>query len=380
MKVRLKSLEITEKREKYSEIEFSSLSIGDFNLLISDNAQGKTRLFKHLDFLSNLYKDKRRIIATNYFAQVNFEIIDSENPAEVTYEINIEPVNGENHYSESVVKNKKTIYSAAEKLLFNETSGKDIKNYFIPKNLPALSSINEPDFITLNLLREFFQRIVMISANKSRNIDISPDALIPNSGGTDVGSVLNNWEKIHPEIFNEVMNEFKQCFPFIKKVFFTQKHIKYITGEMKADLLTFNEKGIKKSILQGEWSDGIYRVLHLLMAPKIPFTIGTQLVPPSLILVDEIENGLDFKSLKYIINYLKDYSDESQIIISSHSPLVCDFVHPENWIIVRRKGSKLSFISPKSREKDLDNQLDIFKQQHWDFYTRHISNSEKYKI
>lgn len=377
MKVRLKSLEIAEKSEKYLEMDFSNLSIGDFNLLISDNAQGKTRLLKHLNFLSSLYKDNRIIIPTTYYTKIAFEIINQKKSAEVTYEINIKPVNGENHYSELVVKEGKTIYSAVERLLFNETSGEEIKNYFIPKNLPALASINEPDFITLNLIRDFFQRIVYLSANKSRVVTVTPDALIPDTESRNIASVLENWREKYPEKFNEVLNELKRCFPFINKVFFTKRHIQ---GIGKADLLTFNEDNINKPIMQHEWSDGIYRILYLIMAPQIPFTIGSQVVPPSLILVDEIENGLDFKSLKYIINYFKDYSDESQIIISSHSPLVCDFVHPENWIIVKRKGAKLSFISPKAKEKDLDSQLDIFKQKHWDFYTKHISNSEKYKI
>ena len=149
---------------------------------------------------------------------------------------------------------------------------------------------------------------------------------------------------------------------------------------MKADLLTFEEENIDKMILQTQWSDGIYRILFLLMTPKIPFHLGDEVLPPSLILIDEIENGLDFNRLKYIINYFKDYADESQILIASHSPLVCDFVHPGNWKVAKRKGTEVNFISPKFQEEDLDSQLDLFKHKHWEFYTKHISNSEKYKI
>jgi energy-coupling factor transporter ATP-binding protein EcfA2 len=377
MKIKLKSFEWTELKEKKIETKLENLSVNDFNLLISDNAQGKTRLFRTLNFLSNLFKDKPPIIRTDFSAAFNFEIMNSTGIEKVVYELNIQPVNGENNFNERVMRNNRILYSSKEKILVNESTDSEVKNYFIPKNLPALSSINEPDFITINLLRGFFQRIVWISANKSREINVVPAATIPDASGSNISSVLNNWKKSYPEIFNEVMNEFKDCFPFIKEVFFTQQDIQ---GVMKADVLTFNEEDIDSPILQTQWSDGLYRILFLLMATKIPFVSGEETMPPSLILVDEIENGLDFNRLKYIINYFKDYADDSQIIISSHSPLVCDFVHPRNWKVVKRKGAELHFISPHLQEEDLDSQLDLFKHKHWEFYTKHISNSEKYTI
>lgn len=376
MRLRLKSFESVEKRGNNIDTKINRFSIHDFNLIIGDNAQGKSRLFRTLNFLTQLFKEKPGIIETDYFGKLIFEIQNSKGIEEVVYEITIIPGNGENDYRETVIRNGKTIYSSAKKLLFNETAKKEVKNYFIPRNLPALSSINDPDFITINLLRNFFQRIVHVDSNKSRDITVSPKSMAPNGIGTDISSILKNWEDAYPDAFNEVMNEFKQCFPFIKKVDFTQKDFQ---GIMKADLLTFDEEAVEGSILQTQWSDGIYRLLHLLMTPKIPFTINGERMPPSLILVDEIENGLDFKRLKYIINYFQDYSDDSQIMISSHSPLVCDFAHPRDWIVVKRKGSELHFMSPDLREKDLDNQLDLFKHRHWDFYTRHISNSKSYE-
>lgn len=377
MRVRLKSFEAIEKKEKSIETKINRFSIDDFNLLIGDNAQGKSRLLRMLNFFSLLFKDKPKIIQSNYLGKFKFEVQYSQCIEDVLYEINIIPANGENNFQESVTRDGKLVYSSEKKLLFNETTQCEVKNYFIPKNLPALSSINEPDFITINLLRNFFQGIVLVDSNKNREIRVSPNSMVPDSSGTDISSVLNNWKKSHPEIFNEVMNELKQCFPFIDNVYFTKQDIR---GIMQADMLTFDEEKIDNPILQTQWSDGIYRVLYLLMTVKIPFYINNKILPPSLILVDEIENGLDYNRLKYIINYFQDHCDDSQIMISSHSPLVCDFVHPNNWIVVKRKGSELNFIAPKSKEKDLDDQLDMFKHRHWDFYTKHISSSETYNI
>lgn len=377
MKVRLKSFEAVEKKDGNLNIKINPFSIDDFNLVIGDNAQGKSRLFRMLDFFSLRSGEKHKVIETDYLGILTFDIRYSKAIEEVVYEIHILPSNGENTFHESVTRNGKTIYSSEKKLLLNETTQKEVKNYFIPKNLPAISSINEPDFITFNHLRHFFQGIILVSPNKNRGIEVTPQAMAPTDNGANIASVLKNWRHSYPEIFNEVINEFKECFPFVNEVHITQE---VIQGVMKADVLTFKEDAVENAILQTQWSDGIYRVLHLLMTPKIPFMINESLSPPSLVLVDEIENGLDYNRLKYIIQYLQDHSDESQIMISSHSPLICDFVHPNNWIVVKRNGPELNFMSPKLKEKDLDNQLDLFKHKHWDFYTKHISNSASYNI
>lgn len=372
----LKNISVKELRNEDAEIEFKNLSIGDFNLLIGDNAQGKTRLFNVLNFISSLFIGKPRIITTHFLANMKFQYKIDNNDWDVNYILEMKPQNGKNIFEEEVKLDKKVIYSSKKKILFNENKQEEIKNFYIPNNIPAVMSITEYDFVTLNTIREFFQKIVYISSNKTKDFHFDDRAVVPNEIGTNISSVLHNWNKNTPELFNEVINEFKRCFSFIKEVDFAQKH----PLRDLAHMIQFKEKGVKKPILQGNWSAGMYRLLHLIMTTKIPFEPSILSSAPSLILIDEIENGLDFKTLKYIIKYLQDYSDESQVIITSHSPLVCDFISPKNWIVVKREGSTLKFTNPTSVEPDLFKQMEIFKQNHWDFYTKHISNSSLYRV
>lgn len=376
-RVKLKSFQVIEKKSEDVETQFDIPSLGNFNLLISDNAQGKTRLFNIFNFFSRLFSEKTALVNANLMATMTFDAIDQKGDENIIYTIHIEPENGKNNYHEQITSNGRTIYSSREKVLYNETKNKNVENYFIPQNLPAILSISESDFITINLIRDFFQRFVFISANKTRDIVVDSESLTPDTNGTNVASVLNNWSKKYPEIFNEVINKLIECFPFIKKVYFTEKQI---PKSILTKVLTIDEKNINFPITQENWSDGLYRMLHLLMVPKIPFSSNHKLLHPTLIFIDEIENGLDFKSLKFIINYLKDYSDDSQIMITSHSPLICDFVHPENWIVVRRNGATLKYLSPKFIEQDMEKQLDLFKHKHWEFYTKHISTSQNYMV
>ncbi len=139
------------------------------------------------------------------------------------------------------------------------------------------------------------------------------------------------------------------------------------------------EKEVKKDIALEEWSNGFSRMLSLLVLPKTQFEFNKKMHKPSLICIDEIENGLDFKTLKYIIDYIKDYIDDIQFILTSHSPSISEFIHPRNWQVVKRSGSNIKVTKPIIVEKDFDEKLEYFKQQYWDFYVKHVSESENYE-
>ena len=383
-RLKLVSYSALEKRGREIEIKIDNFIIEDFNLLISDNAQGKSRLFRMLIFISKLISGQGRLITTKLKSTFKFEVIGEKKKEEVKYELNIEPNEGKNFYYEEILRNTKSIYSSKNKELFNETKRKTIKNFFIPKNMPALTSIEDPEFITIKLLKEFFQRFVSVSSERTKDIQMpfpGTKPIVPDAKGQNIAFVLDNWSELYPGIFNEVINELKKCFSYIEKIHFVEPPIKFSApGVQISKLLSLRENNINKEIIQSDWSDGIYRMLHLLMSAKAPFIIDGKIKLPSVILIDEIENGLDFKTLKYVVNYLKDCSEDSQIIMSSHSPLVCDFVNPNDWVVARRKGSKINYLSPKYIEKNLNADLELFKFKHWEFYTKHISNSKLYRV
>jgi len=292
----------------------------------------------------------------------------------IEYFLWISPSNQANIYSEKICRNGKLVFSSDEKYLLNEKSEKQVENFFIPNNIPAISSIKGSDFPTISLINNFLSRILLITSNKYREVNIDENAFIPDSNGTNLSSVLFNWKKSYEDIYNDVEQDFIACYKYIKGFKFQDTNI----SGLKAKFLSFREMEIDRNISIIDWSDGLYRALHLIMAPKVPFKINEETYTPSLVLIDEVENGLDYKTLRYISNYLNSYADESQLIISSHSPLVCDFVLPKNWLIASRKGVKLNFVSPEIKEEDLNKALNIFKHDHWNFYKEHISVSPDY--
>ena len=374
--IKLKSVEIKERRDSV-DLFIGEANLNEFNLLISDNAQGKTRFFNVINYLSKLSNNKAHPLTTNFWSRWEFDDEKSNSTDTFTYELQVIGLHDKNNYYENIYKNKKLIFSSRQNILIDESKQrKRIENFYLPVNTPAIVSITEPNFRTIGLIRNYFQRIVYISSNKSREIFVDPNSLIPNQEGTNISSVLNNWNDKYPHLFNEVISEFQNRFQFIKKVYFTDQDTQQV---LRTKILTFDENLLQFPIKQSDWSDGLFRMLFLIMSVKIPFMEGEKNTSPSLVMVDEIENGLDYKSLKFILNYFQDYSNDIQIALSSHSPLVCELIHPKNWIVVKRNGAKINFLSPKEMEEDLDSQLDLFKQKHWDLYTKHISNSNIYQ-
>ncbi len=77
--------------------------------------------------------------------------------------------------------------------------------------------------------------------------------------------------------------------------------------------------------------------------------------PPPLICIEEIENGLDPWTIKFMLEELSSAAVGGvQIIVTTHSPYLLNQVPLENVILVDRSGNKLSAF-PCKTEDDLEN-------------------------
>lgn len=347
------------------------LGIADLTLIIGDNAQGKTRLFKTLVYLRELFSGRIRRIPTEFNSAFTFK---TPNQEVVEYKLKITPQTETNVYSESILRNGRVLFSTKEAILIDEGAGSTVSNFFIPDNIPALVSIADTRFKTIGAVRSFFQRIIFASALIDANsILFNKDALVPNEHGSDLSSVLNNWKERYPSRFEKVVHEFTRCFTLVKR-------IDLVDQGMPGKLLALHEKEIKKQILQPEWSEGFKRTLWLITLGFIEFGSNGSALPPSLILIDEIENSLDYKTLKFVISYYKDLLSQSQVVVSSHSPLVCDFIPPTDWRVFRRKGSEARGYQPNELDADLEKSLDFFGRIHWEFYVKHLASVKLHKV
>jgi predicted ATPase len=65
---------------------------------------------------------------------------------------------------------------------------------------------------------------------------------------------------------------------------------------------------------------------------------------PSLLIVEEIENGLDPWTLEFVFQALRDASTEgTQVIVTTHSPFLLDHVQPEEVVHVERAKGESTY-------------------------------------
>lgn len=65
---------------------------------------------------------------------------------------------------------------------------------------------------------------------------------------------------------------------------------------------------------------------------------------PSLLCIEELENGLDPWTVKIILRYLQDAADRgTQVLLTTHSPWVLDDVPMESILLVRRRGGDTQY-------------------------------------
>ena len=361
--------------------EIQKLRLGDFQVILSDNAQGKTRLFNVLRSLKDFHTGNIKINNPVYSGK--YTLWFNEGGDEIIYQFEMKGVSTGPGltFDEIIKRNNNVLFDRSKKILVEEESGARIEKFFLPDNVPVVCSATEKGYSTFKNIRNFLERMLFLQANRfvgSEQIDISDrNAMIMNDKGSNISSVMANWKERMPLVFNEVIKTFQNCFNFV-----TDINIKETTlpAGIKAPLLFLREKNVDYEIMQAEWSDGMLRALCLFALPCTQFLDGGEdVIRPSLIGVDEIENGLDLSTLPKIINHYESYSNLVQTLIATHSPLVCNIIDPRDWIILRRKGITVEGFSPSDRE-NLDSERAKLKKDNWEFYSRHIAKSDLYRI
>lgn len=96
-------------------------------------------------------------------------------------------------------------------------------------------------------------------------------------------------------------------------------------------------------------STGTLKILALLAVFRHP-------EPSPLIVIEELENGLDPRTIHLVITEIRNYIDnkKGQVLITSHSPYLLDQLHISQIVFVERKDEKVSLSRPADDEEVLE--------------------------
>jgi len=165
-----------------------------------------------------------------------------------------------------------------------------------------------------------------------------------NKDGSNIAEYLQSIRDQDVQAFNGIVEALKVVLPFAVDL------QPVITSELdrKVYLALAEENALKK--LPG-WllSTGTLRILALLAMLRHPD-------PPPVIIVEEIENGLDPRTIHLLVDEIQNAveSGRTQIILTTHSPYLLDLLPLSSLILVERINGEPTFNRPGDKKEVQD--------------------------
>ena len=157
--------------------------------------------------------------------------------------------------------------------------------------------------------------------------------------GSNIAEYLLGIYKQDKSAFNGIVESLQYVLPYARDL---QANI---TSELERNVyLQLTESNFK--ISGWLFSTGTLRVLALLAVLRHP-------TPPPLIVIEEIENGLDPRTIHLIVEEIRNVVESgiSKVIITTHSPYLLDLLHLSHLVLVERDSDgQPIFTRPANKE------------------------------
>ena len=169
-----------------------------------------------------------------------------------------------------------------------------------------------------------------------------------NAHGDNLGNVVQYMEREHRDGFDRILSKIAGRVPGIDK----------ITTERSPDgrlLLRFNDRGFVDPFYAQQMSDGTLKLFAYLLMLEDPN-------PPSLICIEEPENGLYHKLLEILAAEFRARAtgekNAPQIFVTTHHPYLVDALTPEEVWVLEKGADGFATISRASDDKIVKAMVD----------------------
>ena len=157
--------------------------------------------------------------------------------------------------------------------------------------------------------------------------------------GSNIAEYLLAIREASPEVFEGIIETLQYVLPY------AQDLQPSLTSELER--LVYVQLSEEDFKVPG-WllSTGTLKLLALLAVFRNPN-------PSPLIVIEELENGLDPRSINLIVNEIREFvkDKDSQVIITTHSPYLLDLLHLSQIVFVEREEGKVVFKRPYDSEQ-----------------------------
>lgn len=185
-----------------------------------------------------------------------------------------------------------------------------------------------------------------IATDKIRQPVITQQDPILAEDASNLSDVLQHLKNEHDGAFEELRKIMRLFVPGFK-------NLKVKSYGAPGQVMAFwQEEGVDEDLSLADLSDGIFRLLCWTVLCVTPN-------PPSLICIDEPDQGVHPRTLPILAGLFKKASQRTQIFLATHNSYFLSHFDVENIAVMRKENGEAKFIKPKD-SKVLMAMLDDF--------------------
>jgi len=347
---------------------------GDLEVFVGANGAGKSSLFEFLKFLrDSSYQDiPPEIIA----GSVGQQIFHKPGPEQFWWSVKIDfnqqyplyyqgqlmgPV-GKTHISFERVQTAPPMdvepypfmKIKEQQGVIQDPESKILTSQEIALKRPnqlALSIMTNPAMVTLYNLREyisnwkFYSSFNIANSKIRKSVPIEQEPTLHEDAG-NLSSVLHYLMTEHAQIFDDLQQHLRSAVPGFKSLTVKAR------GGPGEVIAFWQEKGVDGDLSLADLSDGILRLLCWMV-------LCVQPNPPSLICIDEPDQGVHPRTLPILAGLLEKASSRTQIFLATHSSYFLTQFDLEQIAVFRKENGEACFVKPKD-SKTLTQNLQDF--------------------
>ncbi|MFE2721741.1 AAA family ATPase [Kitasatospora sp. NPDC059327] len=179
--------------------------------------------------------------------------------------------------------------------------------------------------------RETGREIRIRTSPRGRPVELADDAGNLALFLVDLSSDVVIWERL--------IDDARTVLPNLEDIQFTS-----FGGAAQYVSVDLIERGLRRPTPLADASFGTVRLLSLLAMLYDP-------APPALTCVEELDHGLHPQALELLVERLREASERSQFIVTTHSPALVDRLEPEEFVVCERDQNGASLIPSLSTEE-----------------------------
>ena len=381
MQTRLKSVKI----RGYRPFRNFSAALGPLEVIVGANGSGKSSLFEFLSFLRDNMSGEippeiipgsigQRIFHNPGHERLSWEVeIDTGQDYLTAYKGGLMgPVGRPRITSESVWTRPGTTlmelrpFEEEGRLLVQVSDSERQDRPFDEPNRLALSTIDNSALEKLYSLRKYISGWRFYDSFAINRDKICAPALVDQNpilseDAGNLSSVLFHLMSNRP-VFDELQQVLRSTVPSFKEL--TVRPF----GTPGQVIAFWQEEGVEGELMLWDLSDGILQLIYhavICINPNLP----------SLICIDEPDQGIHPRTLPFLAGLLEKASDRTQILLATHSSYFLTQFDLSRIAVMRKKDGEAEFRKPEN-SKVLTDMLDDFGPE--EIEALHISDELEY--